>query len=275
MPKIKKEQILGTNFSYTGHRLSYWFESMKRLDVTRVEFYGCSPHCYLYDITPERAYSLSRQLKENGLEVCVFTAEQCNYPISTAINDYRVRERSIQYYEKALDVASVLESPYMQMVTGGGYIGDDPEENFQRTADAMYRIIKRAEKLGITIVLESDPTTSVASMADVERLMKIINSPNLEALIDTNGIMGSGEDFEEVLSRFGDHVKHMHFIDAIGPQHCLIPGTGNLPLEKDFEIMEKYGYTGTLTPELWGDRYNSWCEEAMRQSLEFLRSRAE
>ncbi|MBR3000000.1 MAG: sugar phosphate isomerase/epimerase [Oscillospiraceae bacterium] len=275
MPKIRKEQILGTNFSYTGHRLSYWFESMKRLDVTRVEFYGCSPHCYLYDITPERAYSLSRQLKENGLEVCVFTAEQCNYPISTAINDYRVRERSIQYYEKALDVASVLESPYMQMVTGGGYIGDDPEENFQRTADAMYRIIKRAEKLGITIVLESDPTTSVASMADVERLMKIINSPNLEALIDTNGIMGSGEDFEEVLSRFGDHVKHMHFIDAIGPQHCLIPGTGNLPLEKDFEIMEKYGYTGTLTPELWGDRYNSWCEEAMRQSLEFLRSRAE
>ena len=275
MPKIKKEQILGTNFSYTGHRLSYWFESMKRLDVTRVEFYGCSPHCYLYDITPERAYSLSRQLKENGLEVCVFTAEQCNYPISTAINDYRVRERSIQYYEKALDVASVLESPYMQMVTGGGYIGDDPEENFQRTADAMYRIIKRAEKLGITIVLESDPTTSVASMADVERLMKIINSPNLEALIDTNGIMGSGEDFEEVLSRFGDHVKHMHFIDAIGPQHCLIPGTGNLPLEKDFEIMEKYGYTGTLTPELWGDRYNSWGEEAMRQSLEFLRSRAE
>lgn len=275
MPKIKKEQILGTNFSYTGHRLSYWFESMKRLDVTRVEFYGCSPHCYLYDITPERAYSLSRQLKENGLEVCVFTAEQCNYPISTAINDYRVRERSIQYYEKALDVASVLESPYMQMVTGGGYIGDDPEENFQRTADALYRIIKRAEKLGITIVLESDPTTSVASMADVERLMKIINSPNLEALIDTNGIMGSGEDFEEVLSRFGDHVKHMHFIDAIGPQHCLIPGTGNLPLEKDFEIMEKYGYTGTLTPELWGDRYNSWCEEAMRQSLEFLRSRAE
>ena len=275
MPKIKKEQILGTNFSYTGHRLSYWFESMKRLDVTRVEFYGCSPHCYLYDITPERAYSLSRQLKENGLEVCVFTAEQCNYPISTAINDYRVRERSIQYYEKALDVASVLDSPYMQMVTGGGYIGDDPEENFQRTADAMYRIIKRAEKLGITIVLESDPTTSVASMADVERLMKIINSPNLEALIDTNGIMGSGEDFEEVLSRFGDHVKHMHFIDAIGPQHCLIPGTGNLPLEKDFEIMEKYGYTGTLTPELWGDRYNSWCEEAMRQSLEFLRSRAE
>jgi len=275
MPKIRKEQILGTNFSYTGHRLSYWFESMKRLDVTRVEFYGCSPHCYLYDITPERAYSLSRQLKENGLEVCVFTAEQCNYPISTAINDYRVRERSIQYYEKALDVASVLESPYMQMVTGGGYIGDDPEENFQRTADAMYRIIKRAEKLGITIVLESDPTTSVASMADVERLMKIINSPNLEALIDTNGIMGSGEDFEDVLSRFGDHVKHMHFIDAIGPQHCLIPGTGNLPLEKDFEIMEKYGYTGTLTPELWGDRYNSWCEEAMRQSLEFLRSRAE
>lgn len=275
MPKIRKEQILGTNFSYTGHRLSYWFESMKRLDVTRVEFYGCSPHCYLYDNTPERAYSLSRQLKENGLEVCVFTAEQCNYPISTAINDYRVRERSIQYYEKALDVASVLESPYMQMVTGGGYIGDDPEENFQRTADAMYRIIKRAEKLGITIVLESDPTTSVASMADVERLMKIINSPNLEALIDTNGIMGSGEDFEEVLSRFGDHVKHMHFIDAIGPQHCLIPGTGNLPLEKDFEIMEKYGYTGTLTPELWGDRYNSWCEEAMRQSLEFLRSRAE
>ncbi|MBQ8996139.1 MAG: sugar phosphate isomerase/epimerase, partial [Oscillospiraceae bacterium] len=171
MAKIKKEQILGTNFSYTGHRLSYWFESMKRLDVSRVEFYGCAPHCYLYDVTPERAYSLSRQLKENGLEVCVFTPEQCDYPISTSINDYRVRERSLEYYEKALDVASVLESPYMQMVTGGGYIGDDPEEDFQRTVDAMYRIIRRAEKLGITIVLESDPTTSVANTEDALRLI--------------------------------------------------------------------------------------------------------
>ena len=36
MAKIKKEQILGTNFSYSDHRLSYWLESMKRLDVTRV-----------------------------------------------------------------------------------------------------------------------------------------------------------------------------------------------------------------------------------------------
>ena len=66
MAKIKKEQILGTNFSYTGHRLSYWFESMKRLDVSRVEFYGCAPHCYLYDVTPQRAFSISRQLKETG-----------------------------------------------------------------------------------------------------------------------------------------------------------------------------------------------------------------
>ena len=275
MAKIKKEQILGTNFSYTGHKLSYWFESMKRLDVSRVEFYGCAPHCYLYDVTPQRAFSISRQLKENGIEVCVFTAEQCNYPVSTAINDYRVRERSLEYYERALDVASVLESPYMQMVTGGGYIGDDPEEDFQRTIDAMYRIVKHAEKVGVTIVLESDPTTSVKSMADVARVLEIINSPNLEALIDTNGLMGSGEDFAEVLNKMGSHVKHMHFIDAIGPQHCLIPGTGNLPLEKDLEIMAEYGYTGTLTPELWGTRYNDWCEEAMRQSLEFLRSRAE
>ena len=60
MPKIRKEQILGTNFSYRGHRLSYCFESMKRLDVTRVEFYGCSPHCYLYDITANKTEKMSK-----------------------------------------------------------------------------------------------------------------------------------------------------------------------------------------------------------------------
>ena len=77
------------------------------------------------------------------------------------------------------------------------------------------------------------------------------------------------------MNKMGKHVKHMHFIDAIGPQHCLIPGTGELPLEKDLEVMAAYGYTGTLTPELWGNRYNDCCEEAMRQSLDYLRSRAE
>ena len=165
MAKIKREQILGTNFSYTGHRFSYWLESMKRLDVTRVEFYGCAPHCYLYDVTPQRAWSIARQLKENGLEVCVFTAEQCNYPVSTAINDYRVRERSLEYYERALDVASVLGSPYMQMVTGGGYIGDDPEEDFQRTVDAMYRIVRHAEK----VYLENRERWNAIVVRDMEK----------------------------------------------------------------------------------------------------------
>lgn len=275
--KLKKEQFLGTNFSFTSHEFNYFVEAMKELDVHNIEFYAASPHLYLYDVTPMRAYELQRKLKYANIAVEVFTAEQCMYPISISINDELVRQRSLDYYVRALDCASVLGSPNMQIVTGPGYLSDNHEDDFNRATEGLYQIVKYAEKLGITIYLENDPNTSVRDSVDTKKMIDIIGSKNLKGLIDTNGIATSGEDFKFAVENLEDDLKHLHFIDYIKEpeQYCLIPGTGELPLEEYLNILAERNYKGTLTPELWGSNYLNDPKDAMRRSLQYCWDHAE
>lgn len=268
---LKKEQFLGTNFAFTSHEFNYFLKCMEELDIHNIEFYAASPHLYLYDVTPRRAYEIHRKLLNSNISVEVFTAEQCMYPISISINDELVRERSLKYYESALQCASVLESPNMQIVTGSGYLSDNHDDDFKRAVEGLYQIVKLAEKLGITIYLENDPNTSVRTAVDTRKMIDIIDSNNLKGLIDTNGIATSGEDFESAVEVLGTDLKHLHFIDYIKEpeQYCLIPGTGELPLEKYIEILEKHSFKGTLTPELWGSTYLNDPKDAIKRSLEY------
>ena len=273
---MKRSQILGTNFGYTQYPFDYFVSSISGMDVDRIEFYACYPHMYLYDVTPQDAYSVFRKLKSAGVSVEVFTAEQCNYPISISMSDPLVYQRSLDYYFRALDCAEALESPHMQMVTGPGFLCDSHEEDFKRAEEAMYRIVKVAEKKGISIYLENDPNTSVRNSDDVMRMIRSIGSPCLEGLIDTNGIYNSKEDFTYAVENMGAHLKHLHFIDFKEPDgYCLIPGTGDLPMEDYLRILDEHGFEGTFTPELWGNTYSDDPDSAMRKCMEFLRAHAE
>lgn len=63
----------------------------------------------------------------------------------------------------------------------------------------------------------------------------------------------------------------MHFIDGKKPDvYCTIPGTGTIPLKEYAGILDKYGYKGRLTPELWGWQYVDMAEEAMKDSFQFV-----
>ncbi len=267
--KLKKEQIAGGNYHYTRHPFSYFVESMKRHDVHQIEMYAASPHLYVYDYTPEQVVGIKKQLDDAGIKVVCYTAEQCLYPVSIAIDDPIVRERSIKYYELALEQASVLESPYMQMISGSGLLGSDPAEDWKRSADAFSRIVKTAEKLGITIVLEADRTCTVKNTKDARKMIDEVGSPSFSGMIDTNAVYHAKEDFETCVNLLGADLRHLHFIDITPTAGCLIPGTGDLPMAQYLDILGKHDFKGYLTPELWGSRYSEMADEATAQSLEF------
>ncbi|MCI5801285.1 MAG: sugar phosphate isomerase/epimerase, partial [Oscillospiraceae bacterium] len=153
MTKLRREQIAGANYHYTRYPLSYFIGSMQKNGIHKIEFYAAAPHLYVFDYEPAEVKAIKKQLDAAQIDVICFTAEQCFYPISIAMDDSRVRERSIRYYERALEQAAALECPRMQMISGAGLCGSDPAEDWKRSADAIHQIVKKAESLGITIVL--------------------------------------------------------------------------------------------------------------------------
>lgn len=270
---LQNSQFYGANFSYLLHRFDYFVASMQRLGVRTIEFYAAAPHLYLEDASTDDVRRIARMLRAAGIQVGCFTAEQCLYPISLASADETLRNRSLAYYEKALAFAQELQSPLMQLISGGALLEDDPEQSRSRSMDGICRLTKLAERAGVKLVLEADPNCTIANTNDQLRAIREIASPQLSGMIDTNALALNGENFSTAAELMGRDLCHVHFIDIDLPKNgmCLAPGDGTLPMKDYLKVLSDRGYTGGITPELWGTTYHHCAERAMEKSLAFLR----
>ena len=62
-------------------------------------------------------------------------------------------------------------------------------------------------------------------------------------MLDFNQIYNGKEDFEEAVDVLKEDLYHVHMNDAAPDAFCLIPGHGEIPLMKYFEILDKKGYS--------------------------------
>ena len=249
---LQNSQFYGANFSYLLHRFDYFVASMQRLGVRTIEFYAAAPHLYLEDASTDDVRRIARMLRAAGIQVGCFTAEQCLYPISLASADETLRNRSLAYYEKALAFAQELQSPLMQLISGGALLEDDPEQSRSRSMDGICRLTKLAERAGVKLVLEADPNCTIANTNDQLRAIREIASPQLSGMIDTNALALNGENFSTAAELLGRDLCHVHFIDIDLPKNgmCLAPGDGTLPMKDYLKVLSDRGYTGGITPEL-------------------------
>ena len=82
-----------------------------------------------------------------------------------------------------------------------------------------------------------------------------------------------GENFSTAAELLGRDLCHVHFIDIDLPKNgmCLAPGDGTLPMKDYLKVLSDRGYTGGITPELWGTTYHHCAQQAMEKSLAFPR----
>ena len=179
----------------------------------------------------------------------------------------------IASHEKALAFAQELQSPLMQLISGGALLEDDPEQSRSRSMDGICRLTKLAERAGVKLVLEADPNCTIANTNDQLRAIREIASPQLSGMIDTNALALNGENFSTAAELLGRDLCHVHFIDIDLPKNGmrLAPGDGTLPMKDYLKVLSDRGYTGGITPELWGTTYHHCAQQAMEKSLAFLR----
>ena len=270
--KLKREQFVGANYHYTRYTFEYFVESLKRLDLHAIEFYAADPHLYVGDEDRAKLSKVKRLLRAADVQVKCFTPENCVYPINIALEDPMVRNRSIDYYFKAVEQAAELEAPLVQIVGGRGYWDGDLEGAWGCAADSLAAIADKARRYGITMVLEASsyPTSTVIhNCTNIRDMLDCLALDNVKAMIDTNAVYLAKEDFLECVELLGKDLIHMHFIDATPSATCLVPGDGEMPMDGFMRILAEHNYTGVLTPDLWGNTYVADPEAALRRSMEF------
>ena len=272
MKNLKRSQVASSNYHYIKYSLPYFLDSMVRLDQHLIEFYAASPHLSIEDATYAQVAAIKKELDARDIKVCCLTQEQCVYPINIACEDDTIRERSIQTFLKTIEFAAQMEAPHCQIVCGRGYFDNPEEDAWKRSVESMGRIVDKAERYGVTMVIEAasfNTTNVVYDTPRIRRMMDEFKSPNLKSMLDTCAVAMAGEDFREDLAILGKDMVHLHFADGTPLGH-FIPGEGDLPLVDYLKALDEFGYTGAIPFEIYNRKYDFDPEVTMKKCLDFI-----
>jgi len=130
----------------------------------------------------------------------------------------------------------------------------------------------KAEKRGITLLLENEQSCNTATAVEAARTLKAVPSPNLKLNWDPGNAAARGEtpfpNGYALLPK--NRIGYMHCKDVVrdqdGTPHWMAMGRGIIDYVGQFRALKKDGYNGTLSLEThWHGRGTP--EESSRQSM--------
>jgi fructoselysine 3-epimerase len=257
MSLINREQIAGMNIHYMRYSLDYYLDAQVAAGIKSLEFWTGVPHYYLDPMTYSDCKELKQKIVSRGLEVKVFTPENCMYQYQFAANKPEIFEKSFHYFSNGIKATAELGCRIMQCNSGWGYYDETREEAWKRSREMLSRLADVAKSEGITLALESlrpEESNLVITVQDAKRMFDEINHPNMKILIDTTAMGVAGETLQDWFDVFGREIVHMHFVDG-NPYGHLIWGDGTHNLEDFLKTLKKNGYTGYLAQEITDARY--------------------
>ena len=274
MSKLSLSQFAGMNIHYCHFPFDYFLNSMVNLGINNIELWAASPHFYINDLTPTLIRKFKKQIKDRNLNLVCLTPEQCVYPINIAAREDYLRERSINYFYKNIELASELNSPIMLVTPGCGYFSDSNKEAWALSRDSLRKLIIKAEKLGVILALEPiSPYNSniINEVNGLKKMLTEINSPFLKGIMDLGQMAILHEKIEDYLMSLGDDLIHIHFIDSNKQGAHLALGDGILPLQSYIEKLSNSKYCKYLTLEIDDRKYCLNPEKAMKKSIDKLK----
>lgn len=268
-------RVVCGNYSYSLFSFDYFLSSMRNLGVTNIELWGAGPHLYQDEFTTGMVDELYRKIRISGQKVICYTPEQCMYPVNLGSGDPVIRNWTLRYLKRSLEIANQVEAGRTLITIGQGYRNEDKREAWKRCVEALQELSVYAEKMGTRIMLEhlTKTTTNLCVYAaELKAMMDEVGGPNLKAMVDVDMAARVGEGAKEYLDLMGEGIQHVHFIDGMPGGHLAL-GDGILPMDTYLKDLEDFGYQGYYTLEILSDRYHENPEPAYAQSLGWFRAR--
>ncbi|MFI6814205.1 sugar phosphate isomerase/epimerase family protein [Nonomuraea sp. NPDC050328] len=252
---LSLQRLTGSNFAYHLLPFERFLDDAAELGREKLELWGIAPQFHIPQVSDAEARAVRRSAQARGLSVHCLTPEQVMYPVNVASPVTWLRAASIAMFRRAAELAAELGAELLLLTPGRGFEDEPPQAAWRRSVDAIGEIAAYAGSLGVTCVVE--PLQRVESnlvndSRTLARMLDEIGSANVGAVLDTVGMAVAGESVDDYFDSLGDRVRHVHLIDG-SPAGHLAWGDGELPLADYLAALERRGYGGSMTFELFGD----------------------
>lgn len=267
--------------AFMGQTVLEAIESIAAAGYDGVELLADIPHLYAASVGASEVRRLRRALSRHRLGVSNINANtvrgycwDCSadplFEPCLTDPDPEARAWRVDYTKKCVDLAAGLESPSVSITSGPIQPESTPEEGIELLKRALREIAAHAGKRGVKVGLEYGPGLLIESGTELSCLINEIGSEHLGACLDLGHSRLVGEDPEFTIDLLRGCIFHIRVEDMKdGKRHHLIPGTGDMDFSRLLAAVEKSGYEGFVTVELYA--YPHRPEEAARRSLEYLR----
>lgn len=267
---IQLSQVAAANYHYKRYSLEYFLNSVKRIGFKNIELWASGPHFHLDYFTIQDVKDLHKMIKDRGLNVVCLTPEQYVYPVSISHPNPEYRKKSVEFFCKHIEAASLLDCNQVLITTGIAYLDVDETDEWKWCRESLGEICKVAEREGILLPMEAFTifTTQMFNRAEhIARMIKEVGSPNLKGLADTDVMATTGKDtIHNFIRELGDDLVHVHFVDG-NPGGHLVPGDGKLDLSDSIKALNNIEYKGYLGLEILDRRYVLDPDQALIDSI--------
>ena len=269
--------ILGysTN-AFTQFDLMEAFARIAALGFAGVEIMCDRPHLYPPDYGPQRLAAVRTALAQNGLKptnlngFTLFAVGDTYLPSWIEPQPER-REIRVQHTLACLEAAHRLGCANISVPPGGPLEGISRSRATALFREGLERVLPEAERLGVRVLIEPEPDLFIERTAEFKAFIRQIDSPAAGLNFDIGHFFCVGENPAHALEELFPWVGHVHLED-IAPNrrhHHLIAGHGAIDFEQVLGAMQRLGYAGDITLELYP--YTEDPEAAGRESLDCLR----
>ena len=264
--------------AFKRYSLEDSIQEISAIGYEGVELLCDVPHAYPPEFSEKKIQSIKKILSENNMQISNLNAFTLyaigdTYHPSWIEDDEKLRKTRVDHTIDCIQMAKKIGAKNISTEPGGPLNGTDNHNISQLEKlfiDGLLRASKIAEKEGIKILVEPEPSLLLENSKQFKNFMKKVNSEYVKLNFDIGHFFCVKEDPAQLVYELSDYTDHFHLADIAQNRvhNHLIPGLGVIDFARVFKAMEEIGYGGFVTVELYP--YQSNPVEAAQKTFDYL-----
>jgi deoxyribonuclease-4 len=217
----------------------------------RMDLLTHPPHLWPYDADKSVRIALRQLLRAEGMAVDSLNLPSTDHNLCSVTQE--MRDYTVLTLAAMIDLCGDLGAPYL-VVVPGRQLGFSPPSRAESEAwlcDGLERLIPKAERHGVRILLENHHLSPLPLTADLVVLLERIGSRRLGIAYDiANGIF-SGEELAGAIRNAAPWLGQVHLSDANATRWDQAPlGAGTVDFTTLPALLLRAGFGGTSIVEI-------------------------
>lgn len=253
------------------------------IGYTGIEILADVPHAWPAGLLPERIDSIRRALEEHSLTISNVNAFMMNavadprqpyWHPSWIDPDPHYRAIRREHTKRALKLAQEIGAPHITTEPGGPLAeGQTRVVAYDTFYEELMPCLELAAELDMPLLIEPEPELLIEKFDEYLEFVDRLDSEHVGLNFDVGHAYCVGEDPQDWIEPMASHTVHYHLEDIADSRvhEHLVPGRGAIDFQATLAAIERTGYEGWLTVELYP--YINEPDTAAREALAFLTNR--